>query len=60
MLANTLEDTSKLSKHIKNLNDSNQDEWLVNVKEVLTMVSKCINSERYIEAAQLVFAVIEK
>lgn len=60
MLTKCWEDTGKLSKHIKNLSDSIQDEWLMNVKNVLTTVSKCINSERYIEAAQLVFAVIEK
>lgn len=41
-------------------NDSNRDQWLENVKEVLTAVSKCINGERYTEAAQLVFAVMWK
>lgn len=45
---------------MKSLNDPNRDKWLENVKDVLTMVSKCINGERFIEAAQLVFAVITK
>lgn len=51
-------DTSKLSEHMKILNDSNRDQWLQNVKEVLTTVSKCINGERYTDAAQLIYAVI--
>lgn len=42
---------------MKCMNDTNRDRWLDNVKDVLTMVSKCINGERYTEAAQLVFAV---
>lgn len=48
---------SKLNEHMKCMNDTNRDQWLDNVKDVLTMVSKCINGERYTEAAQLVFAV---
>lgn len=42
------------------LNGSDSDQWLGIVKDVLTTVSKCINGERYMEAAQLVFAVIFK
>lgn len=45
---------------MKSLNDSDRDQWLENVKNVLTMVSKCIDGELYMEAAQLVFAVITK
>lgn len=51
-------DTNKLSEHMKNLNDLNRDQWLLNVKDVLITVSKCIIGERYTEAAQLVYAVI--
>jgi hypothetical protein len=51
-------DTSKINEHINNLNNSNRDQWLENVKGLLTVVSKCINGERYMEAAQLIFAVI--
>lgn len=60
MLTNIEIDTSKMSEHMNSLNDSNRDQWLENVKGLLTMVSKCINGERYMEAAQLVFAVITK
>ena len=51
-------DTGKLNEHMISINDTNRDQWLDNIKDVLTMVSKCINGERYTEAAQLVFAVI--
>lgn len=51
-------DTGKLNEHMKCMNDTNRDQWLDNVKDVLTMVSKCINGERYTEAAQLVFATV--
>lgn len=40
------------------MNDTNRDQWLDNVKDVLMTVSKCLNGERYTEAAQLVFSVI--
>lgn len=53
-------DASTLNEHIKSLNESNRDQWLENVNAVLTIVSTYINGERYIEAAQLVFAVIIK
>ncbi|VVC39444.1 WD40-repeat-containing domain,WD repeat protein 35,WD40/YVTN repeat-like-containing [Cinara cedri] len=58
ILANTRLDTGKLSEQIKNLNNSHRDEWLVNVKDILVTVFKCINSERYIEAAQLIFTTV--
>jgi len=48
----------KLSEHMQCINDTNRDQWLDNVKDLLTTVSKCINGERYTEAAQLVFAVM--
>lgn len=51
-------DINTLNDRLKNFNDSNQEQWLENVKGILTIVSECINEERYIEAAQLVFAVI--
>ncbi|XP_025414871.1 WD repeat-containing protein 35 isoform X2 [Sipha flava] len=51
-------DTSKINEHINNLNNSNRDQWLENVKGLLTVVSKCINGERYMEAAQLIFAIV--
>jgi len=49
---------SKLSELMKCMNDSNRDQWLDNVKDVLKIISKCINEERYTEAAQLIFAVM--
>lgn len=58
MLTSTEIDMSKLSEHMKSLDDLKRDQWLVNVKDVLTMVTKCINGERYIEAVQLMFAVV--
>jgi len=51
-------DTDKLNEHMISINDTNRDQWLDNIKDVLTMVSKCIKGERYTEAAQLVFAVM--
>lgn len=59
MLTSIEVDASKLNEHMKSLDGSKRDQWLINVKEVLTMVSKCINGERYIEAAQLIFAVFK-
>lgn len=53
-------DTVKLNDHLNSFYDSNQDQWIEHVKNILITVSKCINEERYIEAAQLVFAVIIK
>lgn len=58
MLTSIEVDTNELNELMKSLNDCNRDQWLENVKDVLTMVSKCINGERFVEAAQLVFAVI--
>lgn len=58
MFKNIEIDINKLNDYLKNFNDSNQEQWLENVKGILMTVSKCINEERYIEAAQLVFAVI--
>lgn len=42
------------------MSSSNRDQWLENVSDVLTTVSKCIHGEHYMEAAQLVFAVMTK
>jgi len=53
-------DTDKLNAHLRSLNDSNRDQWIENVKDVLTAVSKYINGERYTEAAQLIFTVKPK
>lgn len=60
MLTSVEVDTNELSELMKSLNDSNRDQWIENVKDTLTMVSKCLNGERFVEAAQLVFAVIKK
>ncbi|KAL5245231.1 hypothetical protein ACI65C_012641 [Semiaphis heraclei] len=51
-------DMSKLSELMKCMNDTNRDQWLDNVKDVLKIISKCINEERYTEAAQLIFATV--
>lgn len=58
LLTNIDVDTAKFNEHIKILNDSHLDQWLENIKDIFTTVSKCINGEQYMEAAQLVFAVI--
>jgi len=57
MMTNIEVDIDQLNEYLKGLNDSNRNQWLENIKNVLTAVSKCIDGERYTEAAQLVFAV---
>ncbi|XP_050432012.1 WD repeat-containing protein 35 [Adelges cooleyi] len=51
-------DISNLKEIIKSLSNPDLERWLNNIKNILTTVSKYNNGERYMEAAQLVFAIV--